>query len=155
MSVLDDIFSQAPQLPVRAIVDLAMATNELSNGNRVTYAEGLLYYSPESFKHVGAPFLWLPASFSSQQGGIRRYYSDRTSGGFGGSQPFDANDTDQLTVAILALQGGNYRIAVHSMSDNLTFSFAPSIDSSTGVVLGSNGSIFITISLCNLRGGAQ
>jgi hypothetical protein len=83
MSVLDDIFNFGSPNG-NAMVDLAMATDELANGNLVTYTEGQLTYQPaQPVKlpgrggQLGGPLVELPPTFSSGTSKIKEYFSDR------------------------------------------------------------------------------
>jgi hypothetical protein len=150
-NLLDDVFSWAAQQPATNIttVRLAIASNEITRNNLVSYAEGTLFYRPPH--HVG--IFWTSAQFASEANGITQYFSDRRfapgGGGFA-TAPFDPNNTDPLDVTIVApgFLSTQYSITVHSSKWNFQFTFDPSFDAATEVIYGAVGPTFFTLSLC-------
>jgi len=133
-NVLDNLFQWAAEQPAENITScrLAMATNELTRNNLVSYAEGTLFYSPG--RHVGLFFV--PARFSSEPNGITQYFSDRRFAPNGGFEtaPFDPNNTDPLDITISPpfLLTHQYGITVHSSKWDFQFTVNPSFDAATG-----------------------
>lgn len=150
-NLLDDIFQWAAQQQPdsRPKVSFAMTMNETSR-NLVSYAEGVLYYSPA--KSAG-PTLFLP-TLSSEKNGVTQYFSDRRHSPDGGgftTCPFSCSDADPLDVIVrqVAPFGGDYSVELKSTKWGWEISFAPSFDAATSVLYGVIDKTFITISLCN------
>jgi|WetSurMetagenome_2_1015567.scaffolds.fasta_scaffold21306_2 hypothetical protein len=142
-NILDDLFQWAAQQPQgnSVTVQIAIATNEVSRNNLVSYAAGELTYFPAH--SVGIRHL--PPHFASEKDGLKQYFSDR------GNAPFDHTQTDPLSITInghFVFSGGNYSITVHSSKWNFTFTFETTSDPATQVLYGTDGSTFITVSLC-------
>lgn len=107
MGVLEDIFSQAQTEPT-AQVPVSLVTNQ--PGGEVSYASGLLRYSPA--RVLGGRFpLRLPEQLSAPETGLDYLFSDRQSqlqepapppGGFsfGHSNPFSVDRADKLGLSI-------------------------------------------------------
>lgn len=149
-NILDDLFQWAAQQPSGQIltVGIAITTNEITRNNLVSYAEGMLGYSPGH----SAGWLFFPPSFASSPDGVKQYFSDRRWGtsDFGGPpHPFDPNNTDPLTVSIgRPILTGDYKITLKSSKWGFTESFTPIFDPASHIIYGSVGGGFVTISLC-------
>jgi hypothetical protein len=147
-NLLDDLFQWAAQQPAGNIVavKLAIATNEITRNNLVSYAEGTLFYHPPH--HAG--IFTFPANFSSEPDGITQYFSDRRFGGGLVTHPFDPNNTDPLTVTINApFIPPQYTVVVHSSKWNFQFTLTPSFDAATEIIYAANGPTFLALSLCD------
>src|SRR5262249_33541854 len=132
-------------------VRVAMATNEVTRSNLVSYADGDLIYHPG--KSAGP--LFLPPYFASDQDSIIQYFSDRRyqkEGGFD-TCTFDCSNTDPINITINRpfVVTEAYTITLKSTKWGFELGFEPSFDSATGIVYGSLGSSFITLSFCNRR----
>ena len=151
VNVLETLFQWASQQPAdnTTTVQFAMATNELTRNNLVTYTEGLLRYQPAS----SSGLFWFPPVFKSITS-IPEYFSNRTyslPGELLSAKPFNANNTDPIDVEIRApwLFDANYQIFISSTKfSNANFNFGATFDSTTGVILGSHNSSLITKSVC-------
>jgi hypothetical protein len=157
-NLLDDLFQWAASQPAQntTSVRFAMATNELTRNNLVSYAEGTLFYHPPSF--VG--LFRLPADFRSQANGVTQYFSDRrfAPGGSGfPTAPFDPNNTDPLDVTITAPGPlpSNYTITLHSSKWNFQYTVNPTFDPSTEIIIATTGPTLLTVSLCNRQSSSQ
>jgi hypothetical protein len=150
-NIIDDLFQWAAQQPAGNIitVNIAITTNEITRNNLATYAEGSLTYHPWS--SVG----WYihPPRFESPNDGVTQYFSDRRYTPHAGPSqkaPFDAMNTDPLTVSITRPMGATvYTITFKSSKWGFTESFTPSFDAASSVIYGSVGGGLVTISLCN------
>lgn len=148
-NIIDDLFQWAAQQPAgnNTTVRIDITTNEITRNNLVSYAEGMLTYHPG---HSGGMF-FTPPSFSSGIDGVTQYFSDRryNSGGFS-TAPFDAANTDPLTVSISRpIIATGYTITFKSSKWGFTESFTPNFDAASSVIYGSVGGSLITVSLCN------
>ena len=150
-NLLDDLFGWAIQQPAESAisVQLALATNEITRDNLVSYAEGPLFYRPAHRAGIRR----LPPRFASEPNGITQYFSNRKYiTGFPGA-PFssEAGQSDPLEVTIAAsgVFSGRYSITLHSTKWNFRFSFRPRFDDATNVIYGAVGHTFVTIGLCN------
>lgn len=148
-NIIDDLFQWAAQQPAGNIttVRIAITTNEITRNNLVSYAEGSLTYHPG--RSVGMFFS--PPSFASAHDGVTQYFSDRRYGsGSFATSPFDAANTDPLTVSITrAIIATGYTITFKSSKWGFTESFTPSFDAASSVIYGSVGGGLVTVSLCN------
>ena len=133
-NVLDDLFqwaSQQDSVANQVSVQIAIATNETTRDNLVSYAQGQLNYFPPT-SH--GPIL-LGAYFESNVDAVTQYFSDRRYGP-NTHCPFDCNQTDPLQVRINgSFLGGNYSITLKSLKWNFEFTFEPSFDAATGILL--------------------
>ena len=145
-NILDDTFQWAAGEPAgnTISVQIAITTNEVTRNNLVSFAEGLLFYYPA---HATGMF-FAPASLASNNDGLTQYFSDRR---HWDNKPFDPAGTDPLTVSIarphtIPLQ---YTITLKSSKWGFIESFTPNFDAASGVVYGSVGGGFVTLTLCN------
>lgn len=152
-NLLDDLFGWAIAQPAENTisVQLALATNEITRDNLVSYAEGPLFYRPAHRAGVrrAAP------RFASEANGITQYFSNRKyKSGFAGA-PFssedDQSDPLDVTIAASGVFSGRYRIVLNSTKWNFSFAFRPRFDAASDVIYGAVGHTFVTISLCNRR----
>jgi len=148
-NIIDDLFQWAAQQPTDNIttVRIAITTNEITRNNLVSYAEGPLTYHPG---HSGGMF-FVPPSFASAIDGVTQYFSDRrySSGSFS-TAPFDAANTDPLTVSISRpIIATGYTITFKSSKWGFTESLAPNFDATSSIIYGGVGGSLITVSLCN------
>jgi hypothetical protein len=150
-NILDDLFQWAAQQPAgnTITVRVATTTNEITRNNLVSYAEGFLNYHPG---HSVGMFFVGP-SFSSSNDGVVQYFSDRRYGPQGSftTFPFDANNTDPLTVSITRapIAATGYTITIKSSKWGFTENFTPTVDAGSNVIYGSVSGGLVTISLCN------
>jgi hypothetical protein len=153
-NILDDIFQSAAQLkqlkPTSHItIQFAMTQNEITRKNLVAYSVGQLVYYPLKFSRP----VFIPATFASDAGTIKQYFSDREYAlppGTNVNNPFDPRNTDPLTVSISRdFLYPNYSITLHSPKWGFNASFTPSFDASTNILYFSWGNTFFTVSLGN------
>jgi hypothetical protein len=144
-NLLDDLFQWAAQEPAgnTVTVKLAIATNEITRDNLVSYAEGTLTYHPP--RHAG--ILTLPANFASDPDGITQYFSDRRFGSPLPTNPFDPGKTDPLDVTIVAIP--QYTATFHSSRWNFEFTVTLTFDAATEIIFAANGPTFLVLSLCS------
>ncbi|MBT2667298.1 hypothetical protein J7J00_17605 [Bacillus sp. ISL-4] len=147
-NILDDLFQWASEQPEDHLcsVDIAIATNDMSRNNLVSYAEGTIHFD------LGSISKWvsLQPRFKSYQNGIKQYFSDRRRG----DCPFDCNETEPLDVLIVprfSVNNINYIVTMKSSKWNFEFSFEPSFDVESDILYGVFNKTFITISFCNKR----
>jgi hypothetical protein len=149
-TIIDDLFTWAlKQPPTNTVsVTFAMAGNEITRNNLVSYAVGTLYYQPARL----ARGTFLPASFSSS--GVTQYFSDRRynfPAGSLDSAPFNPANTDPLTVTIgkQYLFATTYSVNLTSPKWGFNYTFTPNYDGTTKILYGTMGNTFLTISLGN------
>ena len=107
MGVLEDVFTQAQAEPA-AQIPVSLVTNQ--PGGEVSYASGLLSYSPARFLEGRFP-IRLPERLSAPDSGLDYLFSDRLSPlqepapppgqfSFGHSNPFSVDRADKLGLSI-------------------------------------------------------
>ena len=150
-NLLDDLFGWAIEQPSENTisVQLALATNELTRDNLVSYAEVSLYYRPA----YRAGVRWVAPRFASELNGITQYFSNRRyKTGFAGA-PFSAeegqSDPLDVTIAASGVFSGRYSIILHSAKWNFRFTFRPRFDDATNIIYGAVGSTSVTISFAS------
>ena len=150
-NLLDDLFGWAIEQPAENTisVQLALASNEITRDNLVSYAEGLLFYRPTHRAGVRR----VAPRFSSEAHGITQYFSNRKyETGFPGA-PFSSekeqSDPLDVTIAASGVFSGRYSVVLHSAKWNFRYTFRPRFDDATNVIYGAVGHSFVTISLCN------
>lgn len=150
-NLLDDLFGWAIEQPAENTISvrLALATNEITRDNLVSYAEGPLFYRPAHRAGVRR----VAPRFASEANGITQYFSNRKyKSGFPGA-PFssedDQSDPLDVTIAASGVFSGRYSVVLHSAKWNVRFTFRPRFDNATDVIYGAVGHTFVTISLCS------
>lgn len=147
-NIIDELFCWASEQPSSntTSVEIAITSNQIRPTNMVSYAHGLLLYSPGCSLET----VYCPPSFASAINGITQYFSDRL---YDTEAPFNAAKTDRLTVYISrqGIAATTYSITLKSLRYGIIDCFAPAFDAKSKVISGviAEGGVLITVGLYN------